>query len=207
MRRIIAIAVLILLILPLRPSQAKVQEYLVAKVIDGDTIVLENDSVVHYVGVNAPQLRGKEGGGEFFAREAFRRNKGLVLLKKVRLEFDTQKKDAEGRLLAYVFVKDVFVNGELIRLGYARAAVSPPNVRYKDLFLRYEREAKAKYAGLWQEGKEGSEPYYVGNKRSYVFHKPSCPLVARVPEKSKIIFRTRIDPIRIGYVPCKKCMP
>ena len=207
MRRILAIAALILLIIPLRPSHAKELEYLVTKVTDGDTIVLENGNIIHYIGVDAPQLKGKEGGGDFFAREAFRRNKSLVLLKKVRLEFDVQKKDEEGRTLAYVFIKDVFVNGELIRLGFAHAAVSPPNVRYKDLFLKYEREAKEKYAGLWQEGKEESEPYYVGNKRSYVFHKPSCPLVAKIPEKSKIIFRSRVDPIRIGYVPCKKCRP
>jgi micrococcal nuclease len=207
MHKIIAIAALILFILPLRPSQAKEQEYLVTKVIAADTIVLENGNIVHYLGVSVPQPRGKEGGGDFFAREAFRRNKGLVLLKKVRLEFDAQKKDEEGRTLAYVFIKDVFVNGELIRLGFAHAAVSPPNVRYKDLFLKYEREAKEKYTGLWQEGKEESEPYYVGNKRSYVFHKPSCPLVAKIPEKSRIVFRSRVDPIRIGYVPCKKCRP
>jgi len=207
MRRIAAIAALILFILPVRPSLAKEQEYLVSKIIDGDTILLENGSTVHYVGVNAPQLKGKEGGGDFFAREALRENKSLVLLKKVRLEFDAQRKDEEGRLLAYVYVKDLFVNGELIRLGYARAAVSPPNVRYKDLFLKYEREAKQKYAGLWQEGKEESEPYYVGNKRTYVFHKPSCSLAAKIPEKNRIIFRTRVDPIRIGYVPCKKSKP
>jgi micrococcal nuclease len=130
-----------------------------------------------------------------------------VLLKKVRLEFDVEKKDQEGRILAYVFVKDLFVNGELVRLGFARAAVSPPNLKYKDLFLRYEKGASEKYAGLWQEGKEESEPYYVGNKRSYVFHKPSCPLVNKIPEKNKIIFRNRVDPIRIGYVPCKICKP
>jgi micrococcal nuclease len=207
MRKFAVIAVLILSILPLGASLAKEQEYPVSKVIDGDTILLENGTVVHYIGVNAPQLKGKEGGGEFFAREAFRENKSLVLLKKVRLEFDAQKKDEEGRLLAYVFVKDLFVNAELIRLGYARAAVSAPNVKYKDLFVKNENEAKQKYAGLWQEGKEESEPYYVGNKRTYVFHKPSCPMVAKIPEKSRIIFRTRADPIRIGYVPCKKCKP
>jgi len=207
MNRLLAIAALILLLLPLCTSQAREQEYLVTKVIDGDTIVLENGSVVHYAGVNAPQLKGKEGGGDFFAKEAVRENKSLVLLKKVRLEFDVEKKDQEGRLQAYVFVKDLFVNGELIRLGYARAAVVPPNVKYRDLFAKYEKEASARYAGLWQEGKEESEPYYVGNKRSYVFHKPSCPMVAKIPEKNKIIFRTRADPIRIGYVPCKKCKP
>jgi micrococcal nuclease len=199
--------VLLLLSFCLSPCQAKEQEFLVSKVIDGDTVVLENGTTVHYAGVNAPRLRSKEGGAEFFAREAFRQNKRLVLLKKVRLEFDAEKKDREGRLLAYVWVKDTFINGDLIRLGYARSAVAPPNVRYKDLFQRYEKEASARCVGLWQEGKAESESSYLGNKRTFAFHRPSCPQVAKIPEKNKIIFRNRTDPIQIGYVPCKKCRP
>jgi endonuclease YncB( thermonuclease family) len=206
MYRLLAI-VLVLFAFSLSPCQAKEQEVVVKEVIDGDTIVLENGDIVHYLGVKAPQLRSKEGGGEFYAREAFRQNKSLVQWKKVRLEFDVEKKDHEGRLLAYVYVKNLFVNAELVRLGFARANVTPPNLKHKDLLLRYEKEASEKYAGLWQEGKEGSEPYYVGNKRTYVFHKPNCPLVAKIPEKSRIIFRSRTDPIKIGYVPCKKCKP
>jgi micrococcal nuclease len=206
MYRLLAIA-FALFVFSLSPCQAKEQEALVTKVLDGDTVVLESGETVHYLGVDAPRLRGKEGGAEFFAREAFRQNKSLVLLKKVRLEFDVQKKDGEGRLLAYVHVKNVFVNGELIRLGYARSAVTPPNVRYKDLFQRYEKEASERCAGLWQEAKQASESYYLGNKRSYVFHRPSCPLVGKIPEKNRIIFRSRTDPIQIGYVPCKKCKP
>ncbi len=177
------------------------------KVIDGDTVVLENGDILHYIGVNAPRAKSKEGSAEFFAREAFKQNKNLVLQKTVRLEFDVEKKDSEGRLLAYVYVKKVFINGELIRLGFARAAVTPPNLKYKDLFRKYEKEASEKCIGLWQEGKKGSESYYVGNKRSFVFHRPTCPLVGKIPEKNRIIFRSRTDPIQIGYVPCKTCKP
>ena len=132
MRRFAIIAALILSILPWGSSLAKEQEYPVSKVIDGDTILLENGSIVHYIGVNAPQLKG-EGGGEFFGREAFRENKSLVLLKKVRLEFDAQKKDEEGRLLAYVFVKDLFV----IRLRHAPSpsALEAMNEDFADILL------------------------------------------------------------------------
>jgi micrococcal nuclease len=188
-------------------DKAKEQEFLVTKVIDGDTVMLENGNTVHYLGVDAPRARSKEGGSEFFAREAFRQNKRLVLLKKVRLEFDVEKKDRNGNLLAYVYVKNLFVNGEMIRLGFARCAVVSPNVRYKDLFQRYEKEASARCAGLWQEGKKESEAYYTGNKRTYVFHRPACPLAGKIPEKNRIIFRNRTDPIQIGYMPCKKCRP
>lgn len=205
MNRLFAIA-LILFAFSASPLHAKVQEVVVTKVLDGDTVVLEHGETVRYIGVDAPQLKG-EKGGEFFAREALRRNKALVLLKKVRLEFDVEKKDPEGRLLAYVYVKDVFVNAELVKLGFARAVVTPPNVKYKDLFLKYEKEASKAYRGLWQETKAATDSHYVGNKRSHVFHRPNCPLANRIPDKSRIVFRSRTDPIDIGYVPCKKCSP
>jgi len=207
MYRLLAIALLVLFVFSPAPGRAKERELLVTKVIDGDTIVLENGDVVHYIGISAPHLRNKEGGEEFFARDAVRQNKSLVLLKKVRLEFDVEKKDSEGRLLAYVYVKNVFINAELVRLGFARAVASPPNLKYKDLFQRYEKEASARSLGLWQAGKKESEAYYVGNKRTFVFHRPSCPLAAKIPEKYRIIFRSRADPIRIGYEPCKRCRP
>jgi micrococcal nuclease len=207
MNRGLLAIVLVFLSFSLSPCHAKEKEFLVTKVIDGDTVVLEDGETLRYLGIAAPRLKKKDGGPEFYAREATQQNKSLVLLKKVRLEFDVEKKDPEGRLLAYAYVKKVFVNGELVRLGCARVAVNPPNVRFKDLLLTYQKDASAKCAGLWQEEKSGSDPYYVGNKRSYVFHRPSCPLSNKVPEKNKIIFRSRADPISIGYIPCKKCRP
>jgi endonuclease YncB( thermonuclease family) len=198
---------LVVLTLFFCPCQAKEKEVLVTKVLDGDTIVLENGDIVRYLGIDAPEAGKKAGGPEFYAREATRYNKQLVLMKRVRLEFDVEKKDSYGRLLAYVHVKNIFVNGELVRLGYARAMIKPPNLSYRDLLLNYQKDAMSKDAGLWQEKKQETEPYYLGNKRTYSFHKPSCPQSSKVSEKNKIIFRSRIDPIKIGYTPCKKCKP
>jgi micrococcal nuclease len=186
-------------------SDAK--EYIVRKVIDGDTVQLESGETVRYLGIDAPELYLKEGGGEFYAKEAARQNKKLVFLKKVRLEFDVEKKDAQGRLLAYVFVKNVFINGELVKLGCAKAVVKPPNTKHKDLLLGYQQKAMEEEKGLWQEKKKDTESYYVGNKRTYSLHRPSCKSVGKIPEKNKIVFRNRMDAIKIGYVPDKQCKP
>jgi micrococcal nuclease len=198
---------LILLVFFLSNAQAKEQEFLVTKVLDGDTIMLENGDIVRYIGVETPELGKKDGGPQFYAREAAKYNKQLVLLKKVRLEFDKERKDDAGRTLAYVYVKNTFVNGELVRLGYARTAIHPPNIAHRGHLAECEREAIRKDNGLWQEVKKETEPYYIGNKHTYVFHKPSCAIVNRMPEKNRIIFRNRPDPIKIGYTPCKKCRP
>ena len=41
------------------------------------------------------------------------------------------------------------VNAELVRLGYAQVATYPPNVKYQELFLKLQREAREGKQGLW----------------------------------------------------------
>ncbi len=111
------------------------------KIIDGNTIKLDTGEIVKYIGVEAPDLYQKDEGPEFFARQASRYNQRLVFMKKVRLEFDKERKDKDGNTLAYVFVKKTFVNAELIKLGYAKAHIVSPNSKYKTMFLDLEKSA------------------------------------------------------------------
>jgi micrococcal nuclease len=187
------------------PSFAR--DYVVNKIIDGDTIQLDSGEMVRYLGIDTPELSTRESGPEFYSREAARYNKKLVFMKKVRLEFDVEKKDHYGRLLAYVFVKDVFVNGELVKHGYAKAMIKPPNVKYKDMLISYQKKAMDEERGLWQEKKRETESSYIGNKRTYLLHRSSCRLVSKISDKNRIIFRSRMDAIKIGYSPCKECKP
>ena len=51
----------------------------------------------------------------------------------VILEFDQQKRDHYGRLLAYVFLKNgLFLNEWILSEGGAHVAVIPPNTRYQE---------------------------------------------------------------------------
>jgi micrococcal nuclease len=75
----------------------------------------------------------------------------LVEGKKVRLEFDRQRKDKYKRLLAYVYVGDIMLNAELVRQGYAQVTTLPPNVKYQELLLQLQREAREAKRGLWEE--------------------------------------------------------
>lgn len=183
------------------------KDYVVKKVIDGDTIQLDTGETVRYLGIDAPEVFTKGAGAEFYAREATRYNRKLVFMRKIKLEFDVEKKDQYGRLLAYVFVKDVFVNAELVRHGYAKAYIKPPNVKYKALLLANQKKAMDEDKGLWQEKKKDTETSYIGNKRTYTLHRPSCPLAKNISDKNKIIFRNRMDAIKIGYTLCKQCKP
>jgi len=128
-------------------------EGLVVKVVDGDTIhvrVGERLEKVRYIGVNTPEVhhptRGEEAGG----REASEVNRQLVAGRLVRLELDVQARDRYGRLLAYVWVGETMVNAELVSRGYAQVMTVPPNVRYQQLFLRLQRDAREAGRGLWR---------------------------------------------------------
>jgi micrococcal nuclease len=150
-----ALALLVALLLPLAPAGAdapSVLEGAVVRIVDGDTIhVRLGDRVerVRYIGVNTPELyhptRGEEAGG----RQARDANRGLVEGRSVRLEVDVQPRDRHGRLLAYVWVDDVMINAELVRLGFAQVMTVPPNVRHQALFLKLQRDARAARRGLW----------------------------------------------------------
>ncbi len=66
------------------------------------------------------------------------------------LEFDVQQLDRYKRLLAYVYLEDgTFVNAWLVQHGYAAVMTVPPNVKYQELFLRLQREAREGSRGLW----------------------------------------------------------
>jgi len=96
---------------------------------------------------------------EYFGVKASEFNKQLVGGKKVKLEYDVQKKDQYDRHLAYVYVEQdgewINVNAELLREGYARLNTIPPNVKYANYFLKLEREARQNCRGLWQAYCEG----------------------------------------------------
>ena len=127
-------------------------EGLVVKVVDGDTIhVRTGDRVekVRYIGMNTPEVhhptRGEEPGG----RAASDVNRQLVAGRHVRLELDVQDRDRYGRLLAYVWVGETMINAELVARGYAQVMTVPPNVRYQQLFLQLQRDAREAGRGLW----------------------------------------------------------
>ena len=100
------------------------QEVQVVEVVDGDTIKVSIDGqvcTVRYIGVDTPEAV------EWMGPEARAANKELVEGKTVSLEKDISETDKYGRLLRYVWVGDLMVNAELVRLGYAQVSTYPPD--------------------------------------------------------------------------------
>jgi micrococcal nuclease len=71
----------------------------------------------------------------------------------VYLEQDVQKTDKYGRVLAYVWLKDGrMLNEVLIREGMAQVYTIPPNVKYQDVLLKAQRQAREEGKGFWKSG-------------------------------------------------------
>jgi micrococcal nuclease len=140
---LLVVAVLLLSCTPVTESGIRV-----VRVIDGDTIEIAGGAHVRYIGMDTPETYPEV---EFYGPEAKAKNIELVEGKLVTLEKDVSETDKYGRLLRYVYVDGVFVNGELVRLGYARAVVYPPDTRYQWQLEQLEKEAKAAKRGVWGE--------------------------------------------------------
>ncbi len=118
----------------------------VTRVIDGDTITIAGGYKVRYIGIDTPEVYPRV---EAFGIEAWQANRELVEGKVVRLERDVTETDRYGRLLRYVYVGDIFVNAELVRLGLARSKAYPPDTKYQDLLEEMEAEAREAGRGMW----------------------------------------------------------
>jgi len=138
---------------------------LVARVVDGDTLKLENGERVRLIGIDTPETHESEK----LYRDSRKTNQdvktikamgkkaaaftgSLVENKRVSLDFDVEKRDKYGRLLAYVYLPDgTFVNAEIIQQGFASLMTIPPNVKHVELFKKLYQEARENKRGLWKE--------------------------------------------------------
>ena len=68
----------------------------------------------------------------------------------INIEFDVQERDKYKRLLGYVYLSNgKMLNEEIVKDGYANVMTIPPNVKYKDRFLRAYKHARERRRGLW----------------------------------------------------------
>jgi len=140
------------------------------KVIDGDTIILDDQEKVRLMGVDTPETLHPIKPVQFFGKEAFVFTKRMVEGKKVRLEYDWQRIDKYGRTLAYVYLPDgTFLNAEIIKQGYGFAYTKFP-FKFLEEFRQYEKEAREQKVGLWKGGgraeltwlkKQGRKPFLI----------------------------------------------
>jgi micrococcal nuclease len=140
-------------------------QYLVTRIVDGDTIEVRNregEWKVRYIGIDAPETAHPTEKVQCYGLNAKLKNEELVFGKVVYMEKDKSDTDRYGRLLRYVYIvndndldgegsadENVFVNLELVKGGYARAKAYKPDIAKQKMFESTQREAESGGVGLW----------------------------------------------------------
>lgn len=119
---------------------------IVKRVIDGDTVELNDGTIVRFEGINAPEINEP-----YFTKSA-EFVETLTENKKVRFEYDAYTSDRFGRILAYVFVGDKNISTELVKNGLAKVEIYQDrrNLIYQDQLLAAQVEAKKYKLGVWK---------------------------------------------------------
>jgi micrococcal nuclease len=125
----------------------------VVSVVDGDTLGIarpDGRDTVRLLGVDTPETVDPDEPVECYGPEAAAYTRSRLDGRTVRLEFDAERRDRFGRLLAYVMVDGHRFNDELLRGGYATLLIIPPNGRHGRALLDAELEARRAGRGLWR---------------------------------------------------------
>lgn len=202
-----------------KPSSVSLQEAKVVRVVDGDTIVVSINGTeykVRLIGVDTPESTIQH---EPYGEEASQYTASMLTGKTVYLEKDVSETDKYGRLLRYVWLSSPYsltdseirtkmFNALLVLQGYAQVATYPPDVKYAEKFVQYQREAVEKNIGLWGlTAVPTPSRNYIGNANTKKFHRPDCEWAAEISPSHRVYFKTRDEAIKAGYVPCKVCNP
>ncbi|MFD2231698.1 thermonuclease family protein [Alkalimarinus sediminis] len=125
----------------------------VKRVVDGDTIWLQDGRKVRLIGVNAPELGKKGRQSEPFSVLAKQRLIELVGDSAlIYLKVGEEAKDRYGRLLAHVFThKGVSAEVVLVREGLGFAIAIPPNIAMQDCLRQAQIEARTARRGVWND--------------------------------------------------------
>lgn len=148
--------IIILLFITFPINTAYGERFRVTEVHDGDTISIRVSGIigipmtierVRLIGIDAPELRQEPWG-----RIAKRYLKKIISKSDwvVNVEFDVERRDKYGRLLAYLWDKNgQMINEKMLENGYAMLYTIPPNVKYTERFIAAQKRAQTRQIGIW----------------------------------------------------------
>lgn len=121
----------------------------IARVVDGDTLLLDSGESVRLIGIDAPELEHAQMPAERFARDAAYFLRNLAEGRNCALEYEEPGAvDKYGRTLAYVYVEGTMLNTQMLRNGYALVLPHFPFRRLRE-FQKLEKYARSNRLGLW----------------------------------------------------------
>ncbi|MEW5772099.1 MAG: thermonuclease family protein [Thermodesulfobacteriota bacterium] len=180
------------------------------RVVDGDTLWLEDGRKVRLAGLDAPEMgRPEEGRAEqFFAANATALLESLVMGRDLQVE--SLGRDDYGRILGLVSADGVLVNEAMLERGAAFYLYFPGRPSGLDgRLLAAQARAMDAGAGFWPRIAslpEANRPWVVNKKSGRAF--PAASKEARsVSSGHRAAFPTLTDAMRKGYAPARHLTP
>ena len=136
---------------PCPTPQTLSPEFAVNRIIDGDTVVIDDGSRVRLTGFNSFELKDSGWKGRS-AREAKRKVTEWLLKKKVRLTPWPAAADRYGRLLGNLWLNNRYLGELLVAEGLALAVSVPPQSALVSCLLSIEEDARKARKGIWTLG-------------------------------------------------------
>jgi micrococcal nuclease len=124
----------------------------VTRTVDGDTVYVRyrgREIDVRLIGIDTPETVDPLQPVGCYGPQASHFTERVLTGEPIRLEFDVERHDRYGRVLAYVWLRDHLFNRRLVVQGYAVVSTYPPNVRYERRFEAAQRIAMRDERGLW----------------------------------------------------------
>ncbi|MCW8130177.1 MAG: thermonuclease family protein [Planctomycetota bacterium] len=194
--------------------------YRVRRVVDGDTIVLENGLHVRYQGVNTPEAGRWVKDPAPLSAEATARNRALVDGRFVRLALGPEPLDEYGRVVARVRVTDepkpgapagpgTDVEALLLKEGLARVFGLGLTPADREALAAAESEARAAKAGQWglERSAEAEAAFpFCASSSGEVFHRSACAQARRIVAAHYQGYRSEEEARASGRRPCSQCM-
>jgi endonuclease YncB( thermonuclease family) len=136
------------------PAPGGLTPVAVQRVVDGDTLRLNDGRSVRMIGLNTPELGKKGRSDEPFAVAARKRLEALVSASdgRVGLLPGKESKDHYGRTLAHVYSADgANLEAQMLAEGLGFLVAVPPNVDLVDCQQAAERSARQAALGIWRQ--------------------------------------------------------
>ncbi|MDV6344162.1 thermonuclease family protein [Nitrosomonas sp. Is37] len=168
----------------------------VAKVLDGDTVVLKGGARVRLLGINAPEIESRHRDGETGGIVAKEWLQEKLQGRKVYLEYDQQKQDHYKRLLAHLYLPNgEHLNLMLVEKGLAVVNLLPPNLRHADAMISAQQRAERQKLGIWSLPDYRTRPLTQISQKSRGWQRflgtPTS--LKRNKRYSQLIFNNKID--------------
>lgn len=117
----------------------------VERVIDGDTVVLENDQRLRLIGINSPE----KGMPYYDISRMFLESR----LKEKDVYLETTGTDRYDRILGYLYADDENMNLELLKNGLAHLYYYEKDEKY-EMMRSAEESARENDLGIWKDSKK-----------------------------------------------------